>query len=132
MGDWELPVRCCEKVSSSTRLRSAANASPSPIASLRCRNFCKDRGGHRRSIASPERAALTTKRFSRLKFGLTGSTWRQVLAARKKKPNSARPVRLSNYSNARKRKVEAEGRKKLGHRLQTNQRRNNKSTTRTR
>src|SRR2546425_749779 len=67
----------------------------------------------RRSIASPERAAPTTKRFSRLKFGLTGNTRRQVLAIQKKKPNSARPGRLSNYSNARKRKAETECRKKL-------------------
>jgi dsRNA-specific ribonuclease len=78
----------------------------------RCRNSCKDAGRRRRNIAWPGKAAPTTRRFSRSKSGLMGSAWPPAKAARKRKRNNGRHEAHWNNSHARKRKAEAECRKR--------------------
>src|SRR5438034_6547129 len=70
MADWVPPARSCEGSCLSRRLKSAASVSRSPIENPRCRNSCRDRGVHLRNIAWLEKAAQTTRKSFRSKFGL--------------------------------------------------------------
>src|SRR5260370_17646602 len=122
MAAWVRLAKCCKGCCSRRLSRSAVTASRSPIANPRCRNSCKGRGEHRRNIASLERAAPTIKRFSKLKFGLTASAWRQARAARKKKRSNALHGALWDNSNAQKRKAETECRQKQYHKSKSRRR----------
>src|SRR6266480_2212037 len=110
--DAALEERLGHKILTSELLGSALSASRSPIANRHCRSSCNDAGGHRRNIAWLEKAAPTTRRFSRSKFGLTGSAWQQAKAAPRRRRSNVGHEALWNNSNARKRKAEAECRKR--------------------
>ncbi len=107
-GEEKTGGRCCL----SRRWRSAVSASRSPIANRHCRSSCNDAGGHQRNIAWLEKAVPTTRRSSRSKFGLTGSAWQQAKAAPRRRRSNVGHEALWNNSNARKRKAEAECRKR--------------------
>src|SRR5713226_5992592 len=86
---------CC----SNSLLKAAESAWRIPIASPRCRNFCRGAGVLRQSIVWRERKGPITKNSFTLKCGRSVNVWPAAKEARKKREQKAARAALERLEH---------------------------------